>query len=112
MILRNLFEWVSNTLLTMALHFSIKNVVANCKRNNVFTNKLKYDVYEEYICLEYSAYNSVLSGFLDQVRTVKKPFLCDVNINLKLRQRVVKSYIWFVLLYGVEAWTLKTIGGL
>ena len=33
--------------------------------------------------------------------------LCDDNLNLKLRQRMVKCYVWSVLLYGVESWTLK-----
>lgn len=33
--------------------------------------------------------------------------LCDDNLNLKLRQRLVKCYIWSILLYGMEGWTLK-----
>ena len=36
-----------------------------------------------------------------------KTFFCNDNLNLKLRQRMVKCYIWSVLLYGAEAWTLK-----
>ena len=36
-----------------------------------------------------------------------RSFFCDDNLNLKVRQRMVKSYVWPILLYGVEAWTLK-----
>ena len=36
-----------------------------------------------------------------------KNLLCNDSLNLKLRQRMVKCYVWSVLLYGVEAWTLK-----
>ena len=36
-----------------------------------------------------------------------RPFFCDDNINLKLRQRMIKCYVWSVLLYGSETWTLK-----
>lgn len=36
-----------------------------------------------------------------------KPLFCNDNLNLKLRQRMVKSYIWSVLLYGAEVWTIK-----
>lgn len=36
-----------------------------------------------------------------------RSFFCDDNLNLKLCQRMVKCYIWSVILYGVEAWTLK-----
>lgn len=34
-------------------------------------------------------------------------FLTDRNLNFGLRYRMVKCYVWSVLLYGVEAWTLK-----
>lgn len=36
-----------------------------------------------------------------------RSFLCNDNLNLKLRQRMVECYVWSVLLYGVETWTLK-----
>lgn len=32
---------------------------------------------------------------------------CKNNLNLKLRQRMIKCYIWSILLYGAEIWTLK-----
>lgn len=35
-----------------------------------------------------------------------RAFLCNDNLNLKLKQRMVKCYIWSVLLYGMESWTL------
>ncbi|XP_071581636.1 uncharacterized protein [Temnothorax nylanderi] len=36
-----------------------------------------------------------------------RAFFCEDNLNLRLRRRMVKCYVWSVLLYGVEAWTLK-----
>ena len=36
-----------------------------------------------------------------------RSLFCDDNLNLKLRQRMVKCYVWPIFLYGVEAWTLK-----
>jgi len=36
-----------------------------------------------------------------------KSFLYNDNLNLKLRQRMVECYVWLVLLYGVEWWTMK-----
>lgn len=33
--------------------------------------------------------------------------LCCRDVSFSLRWRVVKCYIWSVLLYGVETWTLK-----
>lgn len=36
-----------------------------------------------------------------------RKFLTDKNLNFSLRYRMVKCYIWSVLLYGVETWTLK-----
>jgi hypothetical protein len=36
-----------------------------------------------------------------------KTLFCNDSINLKLRQRMIKCYVWSVLLYGCETWTLK-----
>ncbi|CAH1281742.1 unnamed protein product [Diabrotica balteata] len=36
-----------------------------------------------------------------------KSFLCNNHLSLELRQRMVKCYIWSVLLYSAEVWTLK-----
>nr|CAH7741931.1 unnamed protein product [Callosobruchus chinensis] len=36
-----------------------------------------------------------------------KKFPTNRNLNFKLRYRMVKCYVWLVLLYGAEAWTLK-----
>lgn len=36
-----------------------------------------------------------------------RPFLCNRDINLNLRTRMLKCYIFSILLYGVEAWTMK-----
>lgn len=36
-----------------------------------------------------------------------KKFLTNNDLSFQLRYRMVKCYVWSVLLYGVEAWTLK-----
>lgn len=36
-----------------------------------------------------------------------KSLYCDNSLNFKTRLRMVKCYVWSVLLYGAEAWTLK-----
>lgn len=36
-----------------------------------------------------------------------KPFLCNSTLSLRIRYRFVKCYIYSVLLYGSETWTLK-----
>lgn len=36
-----------------------------------------------------------------------KPMLCNRNLSMQLRMRVLKCYVWSVLLYGCETWTLK-----
>ena len=35
-----------------------------------------------------------------------RSFFCDNNLDLKLRQRM-QCYVWPILLYGIEVWTLK-----
>ena len=41
-------------------------------------------------------------GFLRYKRLLSDPYL-----DLSLRLRLVKCYVWSILLYGVESWTLK-----
>ncbi len=36
-----------------------------------------------------------------------RKFLCNRKISLELRKRIMKCYVWSVLLYGVETWTLN-----
>lgn len=38
-----------------------------------------------------------------------KKILNNRDININLRLRFVKCYVWSVLLYGMESWTLKTV---
>lgn len=38
-----------------------------------------------------------------------RSLFCNDSLNLKLRQRMIKCYIWSVLLYGAEVWTLKAV---
>lgn len=38
-----------------------------------------------------------------------RSLFCNKDLNLKLRQRMVRCYVWSVLLYGVESWTLKAV---
>lgn len=47
---------------------------------------------------------------IEQARSIfikMRPFLSAKNLNLKLRYRMAKCYVYSVLLYGMEAWTLK-----
>lgn len=47
---------------------------------------------------------------IEQSRTTflkLEKFLKDKNLSFNLRYRMVKCYVWSILLYGVEAWTLK-----
>jgi hypothetical protein len=39
--------------------------------------------------------------------TDMKRILCTTRINLRLRLRVLQCYVWSVMLYGCETWTLK-----
>ena len=36
-----------------------------------------------------------------------KTFLCNTKINMDVRKRMLQCYVWPVLLYGAEAWTLN-----
>ncbi|KAL4704688.1 hypothetical protein ACJJTC_002163 [Scirpophaga incertulas] len=36
-----------------------------------------------------------------------KNILCSRNINIALRTRLLQCYIWPIVLYGCEAWTIK-----
>lgn len=47
---------------------------------------------------------------IEQARTTflkLKRFLTNQDLNFGLIYRVVKCYVWTVLLYAIEAWTLK-----
>jgi hypothetical protein len=37
----------------------------------------------------------------------KKKTLFTNKLGLNLRKKLVKYYIWFILLYGAETWTLE-----
>ncbi|CAH2234846.1 jg13248 [Pararge aegeria aegeria] len=39
-------------------------------------------------------------------RKMESILLCDRNLSLPLRTRVLRCYVFSVLLYGVETWTL------
>lgn len=48
---------------------------------------------------------------IEQARTTflrLRGLLCDPHLNLHLRIRLLKCYVWSVLLYGAESWTLTT----
>ena len=36
----------------------------------------------------------------------KKQLLCSNNLSLKMKKKLIKSYIWGIALYGSETWTL------
>ena len=40
--------------------------------------------------------------------TEKKSTLADRKLNIKLRTRLLKCYVWSVLLYGCESWTISS----
>lgn len=37
-----------------------------------------------------------------------KPILCNRNLSMHTRKKVLGCYVWSILLYGCETWTLKT----
>jgi hypothetical protein len=37
----------------------------------------------------------------------KNPFICKLDLNL--RKKLVKCYIWSIALYGAEKWTLRKV---
>ena len=39
----------------------------------------------------------------------KKKALFTSSLDLELRKKLVKCYIWSITLYGVETWTLRTV---
>ncbi|CAG9833382.1 unnamed protein product, partial [Diabrotica balteata] len=38
-----------------------------------------------------------------------KSLLCNNHLSLELRQRMVKCYVWSILLYSAKVWTLKVL---
>ena len=39
----------------------------------------------------------------------KKRTLVTSTLDLELRKKLVKCYIWSIALYGAEKWTLRTV---
>jgi len=39
----------------------------------------------------------------------KKSTLCTSTLELKLRKKLVKCYVWSIALYGAETWTLRAV---
>ena len=39
----------------------------------------------------------------------KKRTLCTSTLDLELRKKLVKCYIWSIALYGAETWTLRAM---
>jgi hypothetical protein len=39
----------------------------------------------------------------------KKRTLCTGTMDVKLRNKLVKRYIWSITLYGAETWTLRVV---
>ena len=44
-----------------------------------------------------------------QLHSTKKRALLTSTLDLKLRKKLAKCYIWSVALYGAETWTLRTV---
>ncbi|CAG9834914.1 unnamed protein product, partial [Diabrotica balteata] len=54
--------------------------------------------------------NIEIRSRIEQARTAftnMRTFLSNSSLNLTLRYRFVKCYIYSILLYGVETWTIK-----
>jgi hypothetical protein len=39
----------------------------------------------------------------------KKKTFCTSNLDLNLRKKLVKCYIWSIAFYGAENWTLRKV---
>ena len=39
----------------------------------------------------------------------KKRVLSTSTLDLKLRKKLVKCYIWSIVLYGTETWTIRAV---
>jgi hypothetical protein len=39
----------------------------------------------------------------------KKRTLCTSTLDLELRNKLVKCYVWSIALYGAETWTLRAV---
>jgi hypothetical protein len=39
----------------------------------------------------------------------KKGTLFTITLDLELRKKLVKCYIWSIVLYGAETWTLRAV---
>jgi len=39
----------------------------------------------------------------------KKSALCTSTLDLQLRKKLVKCYIWSIALYGAETWTIRAV---
>ena len=50
---------------------------------------------EKRISLEKDAFNEL------------KPIMKDRKLSLKTKMRIFKTYVWLVMLYGCESWTVN-----
>jgi hypothetical protein len=39
----------------------------------------------------------------------KKRILLTSTLDLELRKKLVKCYVWSIVLYGAETWTLRAV---
>ena len=46
------------------------------------------------------------NALANEVLNRKKRLLCG-SLDIKLSKRMVKSFVWSLLLYGVESWTMR-----
>jgi hypothetical protein len=44
-----------------------------------------------------------------KLHSTKKETLFTSTLDLELRKKLVKCYIWSIVLYGAETWTLRAV---
>jgi hypothetical protein len=48
-------------------------------------------------------------GFLVGSTVPKKRTLFTITLDLEVRKKLAKCYIWSIALYGAETWTLRAV---
>lgn len=119
--LQTLLQRLNNTCRVYGLKMNLKKTkfMIITKREDIQVNVLIDDTTMERV-QKYKYLGSWLTENLDQSAEIKarieiarasfvklKKCLCSGDINLKLRLRMLRGYIFATLLYGSEAWTLK-----
>ncbi|KAF6214379.1 hypothetical protein GE061_009119 [Apolygus lucorum] len=80
----------------------------------VFTLKVMYEVRPEsnnrHVVVESWDHSVEVKSPIEKARATfirMKPFLCHRDLGLDMKMRIVRCYVYPVLLYGAESWTLS-----